>query len=840
MPKQTLNINKFDGGMNTESDPRDIAENQLALLSGCYVDKRGIIRTSSSSSAEGLTPQELSDTDYLEGSGFYSFGADYEWDGTQNSDAYFHVINAGEHFYVYDGADSAWESQAKENQWLDDADTLILNQAAQSYTDTDPIYYFANNALRISDGNFSNTHNRTMWLGLINRTLMGGEVKNNTASLGYYTTPDNSDIAQSGAYLEQQFITSPLVGADTSDYISGNQPRNVWRLTDTANHNDPDHADNWDNIGYGGSVGILVRESGNSDLISESLKTKWFFGISYIYDGIEGNGCDGQESNIQVMMGATGNYYDDYANVAQVDMSSFENPAVVRLYWQRNGVDTSDHYWNSRVTGMRVYISEKTVGGGTFAAQTAGSTGVNWLRIADVDMIKGVWSQYCQGTFAFEKNPIYAIGDTADTNGGADTSATSAHKFVTMGLPVSDLTAAPSNDAAGGIFLAELPSESYYSLNGYKPDSLIDVKYKTATVLNRSTYIGNIYDVTNSQTYGDRIMKTPQGKYDTFSTNFFTDVVPGDGDSIIKLESFGDRLFVFKERTLYIVNVSQGDEFIEGEYQGMGIDKRRHAIKSEFGIIWINQNGVFHFDGSKINNLSDALIKSDWEAFFSTDASIGYDLKSKHLIIDCDIDNGTTDFTFNAFGLSSGDSNDGHALVYDFKIKAWTFLNGYFATGENRSNMVISSKDQKLMWYQQSETEAVKTYNDTSAAQTIAIHTKDFDFGNPAVRKKIYKVYVSYKGDASAVTCTYAINGDTDTVANFYKSGADGTTTGATDSTTPFHSSGVGVDDWVRAELKPVASINNIFSFALQFGGTAQADFQINDITIVYRGKNIK
>ena len=52
MPKASLNINKFDGGMNTESDPRDIAENQFALLSGCYVDKKGIIRTASAKAAE--------------------------------------------------------------------------------------------------------------------------------------------------------------------------------------------------------------------------------------------------------------------------------------------------------------------------------------------------------------------------------------------------------------------------------------------------------------------------------------------------------------------------------------------------------------------------------------------------------------------------------------------------------------------------------------------------------------------------------------------------------------------------------------------------------------------
>ena len=67
-----------------------------------------------------------------------------------------------------------------------------------------------------------------------------------------------------------------------------------------------------------------------------------------------------------------------------------------------------------------------------------------------------------------------------------------------------------------------------------------------------------------------------------------------------------------------------------------------------------------------------------------------------------------------------------------------------------------------------------------------------------------------------------------------------GATTGATDSTTPFHSSTVGKDDWVKAELKPSAAINNVNSIQIVFAGTAATDFEINDISIVYRVKHIK
>ena len=824
MPKQILNINKFDGGMNTESDPRDIAENQLALLSGCYVDKRGIIRTASSDTAEGLAVQDLVNDDYLEGTGFYSFGADYEWDGTQNSDAYFHVINQGETLFVYDGADGAWESAASGasdgtnvNKWLDDDKTLELGETINK-VNTEPIYHFADNALRISDANFSNTANYTQWIGAIDRTLFHSP---GTSGVLYHNGSGwpasvNSQIVKTGWFIEDQYIRPPFSKADCGD---GNA-RNIW-YSDGSNITDHDHTDHWPTALHGGSVAFTVQTSTNGT-ISESVKTTWYIGVSYVYDGNE-DGCNGQESNITTVKMES----NDYTNAQQFNLSSYAYPAMIMPHFTREHDQADNYYWNPRVTGMRIYICEKDTG------PSAAGKGINtatWLRIAEIDMTNGRWKQFCHGTNnTSSNNSLKSLGNTDGGN---------AHQIVTATNSVGgNLSAATTQNIQWGICLAELPAESYYSLNGYKEGSLIDVKYKTSTILNRSTYVGNIYDVTNSQTYGDRIMKTPAGKYDTFSLNFFIDVVPGDGDSIVKLEAFGDRLFVFKERTLYIVNVSQGSEFIEGEYQGMGIEKRHHAIKSEYGILWINPNGVFHFDGSKINNLSDNLIKSGWESFFNTNSSIGYDLKSKHLIIDCDVKAGTGE-TFTGFGLSSEDSNNGHALVYDFKVKAWTFLNGYFSTGEDRSNMIISSKDQKLIWYQQSEAECIDAYNDTSSAQTIAIHTKDFDFGNPAIRKKIYKVYVSYKGDGDQVTLQYAVNGDTDTVAPFYRTNADGTSDKTNSDTTPLLDS--NTDDWIRAELKPVASINNIFSFALRFGGTAEADFKINDITIVYRGKNIK
>ena len=124
------------------------------------------------------------------------------------------------------------------------------------------------------------------------------------------------------------------------------------------------------------------------------------------------------------------------------------------------------------------------------------------------------------------------------------------------------------------------------------------------------------------------------------------------------------------------------------------------------------------------------------------------------------------------------------------------------------------------------------------ASDTMSIKTKDIDFGSPGRRKKIYNVRISYKGDGSAVTVQYAINGDTDTVANFYRLESGGDSDRTNDDTTPLQN--VGTDDWVVGELKPVNSISNAYSFQLIFDGTSAADFEINDISIIYRAKNIK
>ena len=167
-------------------------------------------------------------------------------------------------------------------------------------------------------------------------------------------------------------------------------------------------------------------------------------------------------------------------------------------------------------------------------------------------------------------------------------------------------------------------------------------------------------------------------------------------------------------------------------------------------------------------------------------------------------------------------SGDGSIFLYDFVTQSWIKGSAATITDAVKSNFAVDW-DGELIYHSGSTT---YQWNDTPASSSISVKTKDIDFQNPGIKKNIYKLAISYKGDASAVTVKYATNGDTDTSANFNS------------TNTPL--SNVGTDDWVLAELEPTSSVTNIYSIQIQLGGTAAADFEVNDMSIIYRTKGVR
>ena len=356
--------------------------------------------------------------------------------------------------------------------------------------------------------------------------------------------------------------------------------------------------------------------------------------------------------------------------------------------------------------------------------------------------------------------------------------------------------------------------------------SRIELKYKNSVMVGRTLYVGNVQVFDRSKgiirVEGDSMYKSVVNQFDTFASYNKIEAAVNDGEEIVALAEFADKVLQFKQNTLYIINVSQTVEILESTHKHKGVNNPAAVCKTDYGVAWANEHGCFLYDGKNVTDLLERqgvqkIKESDWESF-CFNPMIGYFPRKRQLIV---VDDVST-------------AGDGSVFIYDMVTGSWVKGANVFADAV-KSNLTNDWSGDLI----HSSINYIKKWSDTSVQATgFSLKTKDIDFGQPGVRKKIYKAYVSYKGDGTAVTLQYAINGDTDTVAPFYRTQADGSSDGTNSDTTPLLN--VGTDDWVLAELKPVSSIKNVYSFQLIFDGTAAADFEINDISIVYRLKNIK
>ena len=361
----------------------------------------------------------------------------------------------------------------------------------------------------------------------------------------------------------------------------------------------------------------------------------------------------------------------------------------------------------------------------------------------------------------------------------------------------------------------------------------VELKYKHAVIVNRTAYVANVQVFSRRRgsikIESDAMYKSVVNQFDSFPSFNKIEAAVNDGEEITALAEYGDKIFQYKKNTLYCINVGGQIEFLESKHAHKGVNNPAAVCRTDFGIAWVNKHGCYLYDGQDIKNLLEKqgiqrISEDTWSSFISTySPMIGYLPKKRQLIV---VDSSTS-------------AGNGSCYIYNMVTSSWTKGHSATFSSSTLSNF-LNDYNGDLVHV---DSLTPKTWSDSSATQSnISLKTMDIDFGNPSVRKKIYKIYLSYKGNGSAITIGYRINGETSaTLGNFYKINSDGSSSNATDSTTPLHSSSVGTTDWLKAELKPVNSINNINSFQLVIGGSStDANFAINDMSIIFRVKSTK
>jgi len=237
-----------------------------------------------------------------------------------------------------------------------------------------------------------------------------------------------------------------------------------------------------------------------------------------------------------------------------------------------------------------------------------------------------------------------------------------------------------------GFFYPDPPFQNGYSSSKTKPYTR--VRWKCQAFVNKTRYIGNVYltsegaeNVEKSERFADSVFKSDVDSLDTFRPYRRIDVAAGDGEDIVALAIYADRLLEFKQNTLYVINIQGDSEFLEATFRYKGAESPQAVCETDFGIAWVNQQGCYLYtgggnvqnliekDGRKIIALStDTLpaqvVGESWDTFVNLQTAVGYSPLHRKLFIKRAIGNGAaTDYP----------QTNADMYIYDIASGSWSF-----------------------------------------------------------------------------------------------------------------------------------------------------------------------
>jgi hypothetical protein len=836
MPKRVHKVLSFHGGINDNSDPRDIADNQFVALENVAINELGrIVVLGDMNTATSIDPAGA-----ITGAGTGLFAITTDYDGFLDDT----VAAPGQTYYLVE--DSSGIIGEGEDGETGGVDFTSGDSAGISH-------YYTGGALRLTDASHASTEPK--WRGYVPAYTYGADTNAGyVKSAGTFETENaeikgcfpeitlnDGTVACQNAIMAQTWSNTAHSDPSNNSYQLGTAGWSFNNcLTDTGVNTGGAYvaASAQSNMFWGLALGFGESSGGDGSGTWMPVNTvSYKFYVTTLYD--EGK----QESLPQLFShfphtdasyygassdtgGAIGDYARSYmtfmegpqsttpAGASEGGVAVWMAPSLkinpgsdsTKFNFGSATAATQTDTGNKRISGLKIY----------WASSDDGYTDL-WL-LMNIDLAKGV-------------APIGLTGGSAGLSYAPWTDGNATNEGYASG-PASDnyYIQADLGTVADNNKWTDPPKFITYELdNGHPHTDVIKVdSWKTAVVANRRAYLGNVQQ--DGKIHSDRMLKSSVGQYDKFPTSVSNiDVITHDGDSIIALMEYADRLFQFKRNTVYVINTAGNGEYLEAEFKHKGITNPGAACKTDFGVAWINSYGCYMYDGENVQNLLvnkgiQMIEAGTWSSFISNTNHhrIGYEPVRQQLIIKT-----------GASGTS--------AYVFSLITKGWTKATAMVTDANGNSNFINDPADGSLLVFDD-DNHTVDKWSNTPATTDapIVIKTKDFDFGEPSIRKKIYKVYVTYQGHGGKITINYGTDGGTCN-GTFFITDATGASTRANAADACLVNADTGEDDWVKAELKPSSSINNVNSFQLLFDGlTTDADFAINDISIVYRLKNVK
>ena len=838
MPKRTYKILRFDGGLNDNTHPRDLGDNELAEAVDIDVSQMGIVKIEKSLAGTLLHSLAGAEDITIDGTGFFAFPSDY----------------AGFTGLVDGTDDVAWEDDRIIYYLIENGTTIrvLRNNYPSFYTNdlaidvNSALMYAVDGNVRIAERDHGSAKKHK---------IRGFHAARGTTFPGSSYSP--SELNENKWYTEDAEIkgcfplTQEVNGSATFKDVAYNA-----LMLNTEYAAAWSGSNQW--YGFINTLSNVDTKDANCDGTTTSGTSDMDWGLALRFkESANGGGSWMPSTDVRYKFYVT-TMYDDHTQESLPQLfrmfdtdqihggTTFHNKAATKEIAFRDG-DSATVGENVGVNFTLSINAGTTLGysyifGGPLNGSAVGNFRISGIRVywaSNEDGYSSLWQifdcKFDEGTKVIGRDGSGAPGSgyspfTDDTNAVA----------AKVDIPVSSTWKLPPRII------------QYAVINGHYPTDTIAVdSYKTAVLANRRLYIGNIKQ--KGVVHGDRMIKSPVNQFDKFPELNSVDVAVNDGDEIIHLTEYADRLLQFKKNSLYIINISGEVEFLESEHKFKGVNSAGCVCKTEYGIAWLNGNGCYLYDGQIITNLLEKngqrVIHPDtWKDFVGGTATVPtgglekiiYSPQDKKLIAVEGVD----------------------TMIYDLVTKSWTQTVNTVISHEG--NLINDPKNGTPLICNLSG--AIYQWNSSVSANNYKITTKFFDLGEPSQRKKIYSIYITH-------------NSINDERIGLYVTTVSSKATGGQDAgelSAPafcgylYHdeSDSDGISEYGTQKLTMPSvdlignamKFNNVQTIQLSIrsdapsppggtsytgpgstlSGSATSGFQIHDITIIFRPKAIK
>lgn len=878
MPKKSKEINPFDGGLNNFSDPRDIEDNELSEATNVKTDRPGRIRV-----ADRIigTTAESNVTNLNTGKGLFQYSSDYNA-SNQEVHTEYELLAEGQNLHRKSG--SSFPSTPFDTFSSEIDPSFFVADGGVRLSDgnfTEDVQYYGSVKRRYL-GSGSDTISMVKTDAYIDPPTSGsfnfnpsdaGAITSTAGTLNlvvdektsqksrWFDTSDFTANAANNEYLmvgtEQSSFTH-----DSYTITSPSGSGGVLRCSTTASTS-IDYSSYRLNNGSDGTsitaqdftdksifVSVWIDSTDRGELRTSGLKFKFGNdthinspGNAYIYNVATSKLTAGEWTELEFEYGAhdevEGEINSTSIDSLIWDINKQNSTSVQKIYFADFFIGTpSKGIWNGRFKFYYSWIYDNNQESGTY--ELSGQTSAQLIE----DKILNVYAQakeHASGGFRSGNrritgaNVYYAEfdvdGDLLDEDKKflMEVDLENGIKKASSDTYTSWSGSNLSNGARshGAIQITDPPQIDTFSTKaGYdEDDKLKKVQYGSSVVFNRRSYVGNVKvtDKSGKTTiYSDRVYKSEPNMFDVFTRNGYIDVAVNDGDEIKALSYYQDFLLQFKKRSIHLINVTNDIEYLEDSYEFRGVWSDSAVCRTDKGVVWVNEYGCFLFDGDEVTDLLAKKIDREfWNDLIGSVPVIGYKPKTQDVVI-------------------FADAGGGNGIVYNFLTESFTKQIGDISTNLHTTEItnLITMNDGDLRFYSEnSSSGGAVTLREWDAAGTndaiyINVSTKDDILDDPAQRKTLKKVYLTYSGSVASSTA-----GGQSVSPISMKYGYNNTSTKY-----DFSQSISTASDSTILEATPSNSddASNRYSFKIHFEGNVKKDFEINDINLVYREKALK